>query len=69
MMLSAGASTGGKVIQESGTFGCPMTGDKNHYMRSETEVTGPNQYVFRSYGKDAKGQEFKGMEILYTRVP
>jgi hypothetical protein len=68
MMYSAGAASGpSQSIQESGTFGCPMTGDKNMWMRTVLKIDNNNQYTFSSYSKDPQGKEFKGMEIVYTR--
>jgi hypothetical protein len=69
MMYSAGAyNTTSKLITQSGTFGCPMTGEKNKEFRTELKVTGPDSYTYNSYGKGPDGKEFKGMEIVYTRA-
>jgi hypothetical protein len=68
IVSSGGTSQGGKVIQQSGTFGCPMTGEKQMWTRSEMEFVSPDKVVYRSYGKDPQGKEFKGMEIVYTRT-
>jgi hypothetical protein len=67
LMYSTGPGGGG-VVKQSGTFGCPMTGDKAMWMRSEMKINSPNQITYTSYGKDASGKEFKGMEIVYTRA-
>lgn len=56
------------TIASSGTFGCPMTGDKNHWFRNELKVLNKNEHTFSMYAKTAEGKEFKSMEINYKRV-
>jgi hypothetical protein len=68
MMVSAGAPASGGTIQQSGTFGCPMTGDKNMWMRTELKIVNNDRFTYASYTKDPQGKEFKGMEIVYTRA-
>jgi hypothetical protein len=70
MMKSNGqwdAKTG--TIKEKGTFACAMTGEKNKWYRSEWKLPKDkeNTSLFAMWSKDAKGKEFKSMEIVYTR--
>jgi hypothetical protein len=57
-----------KVLNQSGTFGCPMTGEKSMWYRSELKLVNKDKFTYTSYGKDPAGKEFKGMEIVYTRA-
>jgi hypothetical protein len=57
-----------KVINQSGTYSCPMTGDKNMWSRSEVKMSGNDKFSYTSYGKGPDGKEFKSMEIVYTRA-
>jgi hypothetical protein len=69
MMLGTGTSPdSGKTIKQEGTFGCPITQDKHLWFRTETRMDGKDKIVYSSYGKDPQGKEYKGMEIVYTRV-
>lgn len=68
MMVSKGTPKSANVIEETGTFGCPMTGEKDRWFRFELKVVDANNYTYTSYGKDPAGKEFKEMEILYQRA-
>lgn len=57
-----------KTITTTGTFGCPMTGEKDMGYRSELKIDGPDKHTYSTYSKGPDGQEFKGMEIVYTRA-
>lgn len=56
------------VVHQSGTFACPMTGDKNTWYRSEWKILDKNTNVFSMFTKAPNGKEFKSMEITYKRV-
>lgn len=56
-----------KTINDSGTFSCPMTGEKEKWFRSEWKVVDKNQHVYMMYMKDPNGKEFKSMELTYNR--
>jgi len=57
-----------KTLKQSGNFACPMTGEKDRYIRSEWKMTSSNSNTYTSYFKGPDGKEFKGMEIVYTRM-
>jgi hypothetical protein len=57
-----------KVIAQTGTFACPMTGEKERWFRNELKVANKNEHTFAMYTKTADGKEFKTMEIEYKRV-
>lgn len=57
-----------KTIKETGSFSCPMTGEKDMWFRSEWKIAGKNRHVYSMYIKDPAGKEFKSMELTYKRV-
>lgn len=57
-----------KTISSSGTFSCPMTGEKERWFRTELKIVSNDKHTYTSYGKDPSGKEFKEMEITYTRT-
>lgn len=57
-----------KTINMGCTFGCPMTGEKDRWSRSEWTMINPDKNVYKSYSKDKDGNEFMSMEITYTRA-
>lgn len=56
------------TLTDEGTFSCPMTGETDRWYRTEWQIKDPNHTVYRSYSKAPDGNEFKGMEIRYTRM-
>lgn len=57
-----------KTIKESGTFSCPISGDKTQEYRNEWQMVDKKKMVFTMYGKGpTDGPEYKMMEITYTR--
>ncbi len=73
MMTGTMYSTGSydpakKILTLSGTFSCPMTGEKEKWSRSDWTIQDDDTNIYASYSKDEKGQEFKSMEIVYKRV-
>ena len=57
-----------KTLEFKGTMSCPMTGEKEHYYRSEWAVVDEDHSTYTSYARDAGGKEFKSMELAYSRV-
>lgn len=57
-----------KTFVDSGTFSCPMTGEKSKTFRSETKWTDNNHYTYTWFTKDKDGKEFKSMEIMFERM-
>ena len=55
------------AFNESGTFSCPMTGEKNKWYRAVLKITDNDHYTYEMYSKDKDGKEFKNMEIAYRR--
>ncbi len=58
-----------RTLSDTGSASCPMTGEKNRAFRDEWKVLNKDNTVFSMYGQDAKGKEFKMMEIRYKRAP
>lgn len=68
MMLSSG--TGDmtkKIVTETGTFSCAMTGQKDRWFRTEFAIADKKNHTYAMFMKDAQGTEYKTMEIHYTR--
>jgi hypothetical protein len=59
---------GSKTIKDEGTFSCPVTGEKNMWFRSEWKIAGKSKHVFSMFMKGPDGNEFKSMELVYTRA-
>lgn len=57
-----------KTLNQSGKNSCPMSGEKDHFCRSEWTVTDADKNTYTSYALAPDGKEFKMMEINYTRV-
>ena len=69
MMVSNGQfDSGTNAITESGTFSCPITGQKNMPFRSVWKIADNDHHTYEMYTKDEGGNEFKSMEITYERV-
>lgn len=68
MMVSTGTMGGTNTLTSTGSFACPMTGEKDKWFRSELKVTNKNEHTFAMFGKTPEGKEFKTMEINYKRV-
>jgi hypothetical protein len=68
MFFSGSYDPATKTFTTAGTFGCPMTGEKDRWMRNEWKIVDDNTNVYSSYGKTQAGAEFKSMEITYTRA-
>jgi uncharacterized protein DUF1579 len=57
-----------KTISQSGTFSCPMTGEKNMWYRNDWKIVSNDKNIFSMFQKDAAGKEYKSMEIVYIRA-
>ena len=57
-----------KALTFTGTFSCPVTGDKNHMMKAEWKIIDNDKNVYTAWDKTPDGKEFKSMEITYKRV-
>lgn len=57
-----------KTLKQSGSNSCPLTGEKARYGRSEWTVTDGDHNTYTSYMAGPDGNEFKTMEIKYTRA-
>ena len=57
-----------KTLKETGSFSCPMTGEKNKTFRAEWKIINTNHYAYEMYTKDKDGKEFKSLEITYERL-
>lgn len=55
-----------RMIRYSGTFDDPMNGGESN-VRSERQVLSDDSFIFKMW-MEMDGQEFKTMEILYTRA-
>lgn len=69
MMFSKGTyDEAAKKLTFNGQFSCPMTGQKNMDFRSELVIQDQDNHTYSMYSTGPDGQEFKGMEIQYTRA-
>lgn len=57
-----------KTFKMNGKNSCPMTGEKDRACRSEIAQTDDDHYTYSAYIHGPDGEEFKGMEIVYTRA-
>lgn len=69
MMRGAGqfdAAT--KTLTDEGDFSCPVTGETHRWYRTVWMVVDQDHTTYESYSRTPEGQEFKSMEIRYTRT-
>ena len=57
-----------KVFKFEGTMSCPMTGEKEMWVRSELKINSPDMNSYSTFSKGPDGKEMKNMEIVYTRI-
>ena len=57
-----------KTLHTTGANSCPMTGEKARAMRWDWAITDDAHNTFTGYMNGPDGKEFKGMEIVYTKV-
>lgn len=69
-MMTANATydSATKTFAETGTFSCPMSGEKDKPFRSVMKIVDANHYTYEMYTKAADGKEFKNLEIAYERA-
>lgn len=69
-MMSATAQydEAAKTINETGSYACPMTGEKNRKFRGALKFVDNDHYTYEMYGLDKDGKEFQTMKIEYTRA-
>ncbi len=56
-----------KAFTETGSYSCPMTGEKDRAFRGTTKIVDNDHYIYETFEKGPDGREFKGMEIHYHR--
>ena len=57
-----------QTLTDQGDFSCPVTGEAHRWYRAAMKVVDPNHTTYESYTRTPEGQEFKSMEIHYTRA-
>ena len=57
-----------KTLSDEGDFSCPITGETHRWYRTAWTITDPNHTTYQSFSRAPNGQEFKSMEIRYTRA-
>ncbi len=69
MMVGAGEfDLSTNSLTQQGDFSCPVTGETHRQFRAVWRVIDQNHNVYENYMRTLQGQEFKAMEIRYTRV-
>jgi len=67
LYMTGTADETGKVITYTGKADDPMTGQKDKPYKSVLRKISDDKAVFEMYDRTPEGQEFKAMEIEYTR--
>jgi hypothetical protein len=57
-----------KTIAGEGSMSCPITNETHRWYRDLTTIVDADHYKYETFMKDEKGQEFKGMEINFSRA-
>lgn len=57
-----------KTFAEEGSMSCPITNETHRTYRAVTTLIDADHYTYETYMKDKDGNEFKSMEITYTRA-
>ena len=69
MMVGAGQfSAATQTLTDQGDFSCPLTMETHRRFRSALKVVDQNHTTYESYMSGPDGQEFKTMEIRYSRT-
>lgn len=69
IMTSAGQfDADKKVLTTEGSMSCPVVGDGHRWYKEILTIVDADHYTYESYMKDKDGNEYKGMEIVYTRA-
>ncbi len=67
MMISTGSyDAAAKTLTQSGIYHCPMD-EKDKSFRTVMTIADPDKHTFEMYGPDKEGNEYRMMEIVYTR--
>jgi hypothetical protein len=67
--LSTGkAQANERVIEQIGMSSNPMKDNKNYWFKTVVHVISKNEHTYVMYVKDEDDNEFKSMEIKYTRT-
>lgn len=56
-----------KTFEYKGTYSCPMENGKDKSYRSVTKIMSDDKYTFEMYMPSPEGQEYRALEIVYTR--
>ena len=68
MMTSTGTfDAATSTLTEQGDVSCPITGEAHRPYRSALTVVDTDHHTYESYMRGPDGQEYRAMEILYTR--
>lgn len=67
MQMTGTFDSASPTLKTTGQLSCPLSGDKNRWVRSEAKIIDRNENIYTSYFRDADGTEFKAMEIIYKR--
>lgn len=67
MQVTGSFDSKSRVLQSKGHFSCPITGEKNRWVRSEAKIIDNDHNTYTSTFLNSDGKEFKSMEITYTR--
>ena len=68
MSMSGKYDAATKSLNQSGANSCPLTGEPDRKGRSEWKVVDADHNTYSSYMTGADGNEFKAMELQYTRI-
>ncbi len=69
MMVGSGRfDTAAKGVTAAGDFSCPITGETHRKFRVVWMVVDANHNTYENYMSGPDGNEFKSMEIRYTRA-
>lgn len=69
MMIATGQfDSASNAINESGTFSCPMTGEKSKTFHAVWKIVDNDHYTYEMYTNDKDGKEFRNMEVAYERL-
>ena len=57
-----------KALTEESDFSCPLTGEAHRRARAVWTIVDADHQTYESYMKTPEGQEYKSMQIQYSRV-
>ncbi|MEQ9619190.1 MAG: DUF1579 domain-containing protein [Deltaproteobacteria bacterium] len=56
-----------RTFEYKGTYSCPMEDGKDKSYRSVTKIMSDDKYTFEMYMPGPEGEEYRALEIVYTR--